>query len=159
MDNDKTSIAGIIGRGLASYSDAEPPAGLERRIINRIRAAETKRRRLMFWGAVLAAAASFAIAIAVWQPRERVLTPPPPPAFRASAAPGRVEVSAPKRRVIRRRSLPKEPVFPGRAPMTAEERALVMLARHNPELLVRDDGKELEIAPIQIPPLEEGGSQ
>jgi hypothetical protein len=62
--------------------------------------------------------------------------------------------------------LPKEAVFPSPSPMTPEERALLLLARRDPDLLAdafstgnRLNAAPIQIAPIEIQPLDKSGSQ
>jgi len=97
----KDELDRIIDGALAAYSTAEPPAGLEERVLSRIRAAETLRRRAIARALTLAAvAAAVLVVIVTSTPRAaapkadhiaRVETPAPAP------------TAAEKQRVVRKR--------------------------------------------------------
>ena len=160
----------LIEDGLASYADAEPLAGLEARVVRRVRVARA-RRRVFAWGMGLAVAASVVVGIVSWREQRRVVprprevarvtsvAPPVPVIQHAVRTPARVRAKRPK-------ALPKLKQFPAPEPMTAEERAFVALVERDPteaqqifaDLRKRADAP-IEIQPIQIPPLQGDGAQ
>ena len=171
MDDRLDKLDRLIDGGLASYADAEPLAGLEERVVNRVRVTR-QRRRWLAWE-VGAAAAVVVLGIVNWSGQRAVVRKTP--AAVASVGPQvvpRPAVVATRRagvrgkRAMRPRVLPKLEQFPTPTPLTAEERALVAFARRNPkeaEMLLADwqertDGP-IEIQPIQIAPLSSEDAQ
>ena len=171
MDNVRDKLDRLIDGALASYSDAEPLAGLEARVVNRVRLAGA-RRRIFARGVGLAVAASVVVLWIVVRTEQRRVVPrprevarvtsvaPPVPAIqRAVRIPAWVRAKRPK-------ALPKLEKFPAPEPMTAEERAFVALVKRDPteaqeifaDLRKRADAP-IEIQPIQIPPLQSDGAQ
>ena len=161
----------LIDGALADYSSAEPLAGLEVRVINRVRATEAARKRRWRWQLALAAPVLAAIVIAVLvrkpqppaitrvvPPRCRVETAPPPPPLAAvrHLAP---RPAARTRRASAHSQLPKRATFPTLTPLTNEERLLVKLAEFHPHGLLARPAEEIEIKPIQIAPLRIDGGQ
>ncbi len=166
MDRERDELDRLIDGALASYADAEPLAGLEQRVVNRVRGVR-KRRRWLVCGVGAAVAASVVVGIVMWSGQKTVVK-------KAAVMVARVEpavapretavVSAPKarvrvKRVARTRVLPKLEQFPTPTPMTAEERGLVVLVRRDPqgmqawgELEARAS-EPVEIRPIRITPL------
>jgi hypothetical protein len=162
-----------IDSALAAYSDAEPLAGLEERVLYRVREAEAGRRRVFGWAIALVAAATLVVPVVVVRaPRhtESKTYVVGIPAIKQSvpvSAETRVAVKQrTKSHAARKRRLPKEEHFPAPAPMTGEERALLAFVRQNPvdaqqllaELQKRSD-EPIDIQPIQIPPLQSDGGQ
>lgn len=168
----------MIDGALASYSGAEPLAGLEERVLNRVRVAEAERPRLRLWrwvlvGSVLAALVVVAIVLRTQRnpaPKTndiaRVETLAPLVQTPAREAP-RV---APTRRgvgkVFQPKRLPKLEQFPAPAPLTAEERALLAFVERSPKDaqqafadLQKRTNERIEIEAIQIPPLQIDGAQ
>jgi hypothetical protein len=160
----------MIDSALAGYSSAQPLAGLEERVLNRVRL--SARRRVIAWAVAGAVVASLVVAaIFVRMPRvpataihdtAAVETPAPPrPVLQESQV-------APKRRWGRAatkgaeppRPLPKLEAFPVPTPLTAEERALLALVEHHPDEAMRlvakrrESNKPIEIDPIQIAPIQ-----
>ncbi len=165
----------MIDRALSAYSSAEPLAGLDERVLNRIYTAEAGRRQFRPWQwtlAVVALAAIVVVAIALW-PRHVPATKGA--AFVAGILPPsrREPRLAPKRavriavgRAPSPKSYPKQEQFPAPAPITAEERALLAFVEHHPAEArqvfadLRKQGDEpMEIQPIQIAPLQTDGVQ
>jgi hypothetical protein len=171
----------ILERGIAGYSDAEPLAGMEERIVARIHAAD--RRRPGIWGwraALILGLAVMAIAASGWllavRGSRQTITaaldhkaPPPylapapilhdirqPPSHRR----GPVRVSRTKK------PPPKGPIFPTPSPATREERLLLVLVEKNPEeaakafasLRQQEEGP-IAIAPITIAPIATNDDQ
>lgn len=175
MLNDKR-LDEILDRALAHYSDVEPLAGLEDRVLQRILAGRVPAKRPTVLGWAVAGsclALLFAVVVVLGM---RHTTPTPWNAALTSAAPPRtapmqnVRVPPSLRRVVRRhvvsvRGLPKQESFPSRTPLTEEEKALVRLVSRSPEtatsLLAGLDKNDapIEIEPIQITPLKTGSNE
>lgn len=161
-----------IDGALAGYSDAEPLAGLEERVLNRVRLAEAGRRCVLGWVFAFVVVASLAmVAIVVRTPRhsEPKTYVVGIPAVEGPALAAERPLVATKRRAKshapRKRPLPKQDQFPAPLPITAEERALLALAEHPKDAedafadLRKRSDTLIEIQPIQIPPLESDGAQ
>jgi hypothetical protein len=160
---------GILERGIASYRNVEPLAGLEERVIGRIGRTDMPRRSGTAWVGILAMAlAGMVVAGLVFIPVKRSEPHPKAAAVVAQAPPvesKRVQVSKPplQRRAAHVRlvkTLPKGPVFPTPSRMTAEERLMARMASNNPdaaaeafESLRRRADEPIAIAPIVIPPI------
>ncbi len=126
---------------LKTYSQAEPPAGLEQRILKRV-----QQRRVWPWGIVPVAAAAVFVWM-LWIPQPVVA---PPLVQSAMAAPPLgVETQAPK--VVKLRA--KSPMSHG---MTPEEKALQKFAASLAGSLSIGPAGPIEIQPIVIDPLETG---
>jgi len=149
----------VIDGALAGYSVAEPLAGLEERVLNRVRVA-ARSKQLTWAFAFLAVTAVVVAVIAVRTPRQpaskgnditRVITPAPVPAVEKARA-------VPKQH--RQRLLPKQEQFPSPTPMTSEERALLAFVSQHPAEAqqvfaeLQKSNEPVEIQPIQIPPLQ-----
>lgn len=154
----------ILDRALARYSDAEPLAGLEERILARVRTA--KGRVGAGWGWAAAACAAAVVAIipflhvghgqAPEQAQYAVALPIPELHVRWSFD---ARFRPMKKRLPR--DLPKLQYFPSRTPMTAEERALARFVRESPDEAAKlfsdwqqNAAEPIKIEPIQIAPLE-----
>ncbi len=172
MDNGRDELDRLIDGALAGYSDAEALAGLEGRVLNRVRAARARRRRWFAWAAVAAVAASVVVVGIVVRVERRVVRKPVEMVQAKHAFPtavARMPRLIPKRVSVKRsgrpKPLPKLEQFPSPAPLTEQERALVALARQDPEELgkfaemERQSEAPLEIQPIQIAPLQRDGDQ
>jgi hypothetical protein len=162
----------VIDGALADYSGAEPLAGLEERVLNRVRVVEAGPRWRFAWAFALAAVAAAVVTTIVVQipqqpaPKNNdiacVVTPAPLPAVeKARVVPKRLVRS----RAPRPGLLPKLEQFPSPTPMTAEEQALVAFVGQRPAEAqqvfadLRKNGEPIEIEPIQIPPLQNYGAQ
>ena len=159
----------ILDEGMAGYASAEPLAGMEERILAKIRAAEGPQRRLRGWGVVLAAATAGLCLLVMLPTRKAELGRPVP-----AGVVVQLQVSVPKQavsvsRVLHRRArakvLPKLAVFPTPSPLTGEERRLIALVATDPKGTaeafesLRKRSEPLEIAPLVIEPLTIGGGQ
>jgi hypothetical protein len=158
-----------IDDALAEYSGAEPLAGLEERVLHRVRVAA--RRRLFGWAAAIAVAAALVVTVSV----VRVPHHADPPTYRVGVpavmrpAPEKSRVVTARRakpRALRARRLPKLEQFPAPTPPTAEERALIAFVEHHPAeaeqvfaALQKRSDEPIEIQPIQIPPLRSDGAE
>ena len=171
----------ILDDALAEYREAEPLAGLEDRVLMRVKSqAEGARRPWWQWNAIAAAAA--ALAIAAWigfGGRGRHEAPAPvakKQALPAESYPRAKEEPVAKEKAAKanRPQSPRAPApvqvastagapmrehFPSPAPLRPEERMLLALAQTHPESLGElsrdDDDQEISIAPIHIKPLAE----
>ena len=165
MTNDEErAVDRIIGEALARYAGAEPVAGIEQRVLQRVHAERGRRLRLWRWVLAAGIAAAAALVLALWpaqaprivrRPRVEVarrVDPMPP------VAP-RTEVRRPRPR--HRVWLP----FPTPAPISPQERALLALANapqplrdtliEKPEVVVEPiQTKQISIAPLEIEPLK-----
>lgn len=154
----------LIDRALARYSAAEPLAGLEQRVLDRVRLAESGRRRRWRWALVLAVPALAASLLVVLAPKPKPpiavakIEAPPAPVIVLPAPPAPRRV-AKTRRAAPKPELPKRNLFPTLSPLTGEERLLVQLAQANPQLLLAKPVGEIEIKPIEIAPLKIDGGQ
>ncbi len=159
-----------IDSALAGYSDAEPLAGLEERVLRRVRLAT--RRRMLGWAAAFAVAAALVVtAIVVRAPHHS-----DPPTYRVGIPavmrpapvvekPRVVAVRRSKPRAVRARRLPKLEQFPAPTPLTGEERALRAFVEQHPAEArqvfaeLQKSNEPIEIQPIQISPLQSDGAQ
>jgi hypothetical protein len=146
MTNDE--LDGVLDGALARYSSVEPMAGIEQRVLNRVRAAGSTPRLARFgfgrWAlAVAAVAVGVAITTAVRWDR--------PPGLSASGAgqAGRpVLLAVPKQAtpasITKRHGQARRPVLP----LSGEERALMKMVASAPEALL--DLELRSTQPIQI---------
>jgi hypothetical protein len=179
----------LIDSALATYADPGPDSGLEDRVLVTLATVRTEtpsarggwRRRGLPWAVAIPIAAGL---LFLWlSPRRDKPLPASERQEAHSAAPNaiaphanssaEVRPAAPHRRTIRvtqptsplqtaqAASLPKLDVFPTPQPLTAEERALVVVVSQTPlparEALVEAqslDAVPVRIAEINIPPLE-----
>jgi hypothetical protein len=162
----------ILDDALASYSLQEPRAGLSGRVVARVRADGARSRGGWFLIAVPAAAlACLVIAMVMWRGKLWLgETLPRPVARGPQPVVMRVEKkSVPVRETQRRESpqraehpaLRRVESFPVSFTLTAEERALVAIARQAPKVarqLAQSD-KPLEIEAINIQPVQIDGVQ
>ena len=150
-----------IDRALSTYAAAEPMAGLEERVLNRIRIADSERRRrsrIMNWALAIPILASLIISAVVLRTTPQKLELPPPKIALASllAPPGSNVSSKPRRQMS----------IPLPAPITGDERALLALATSQPAAAVQAFGdlqkksnEPLEIEEIKILPLQSDGNE
>lgn len=148
---DENDIDELIDRALARYAEAEPLDGLAGRVLQRVR--REHRNRAFRWIAAVAVACSLLVAVMeVPRPRstgpnvdvredsESVVMLPPIPGAE------QVTFAIPKHPTMQRRALPKQPVFPGDEPITAEESALVRLASYT--------NMSFSEAPLNVEPIK-----
>jgi hypothetical protein len=179
MTNDREFDA-LLDDALREYRNAEPLAGLEHRVLERLSAQSAARRQSWLrWS--LAAACAAALVVAAWI-SSRPLPPPsqvgqassrpnlPTPAKAPADAPvAEAKAHQPTRpatlrsssveaspRVAAHRVVP--PVFPLPTPLTEQERAFMASLQGNSEqALGSEAGANVEIAAIQIKPLVDRG--
>lgn len=166
----------MIDSALAGYSGAEPLAGMEERVLRRVRAGEATRRRPLRWAFAFVAAAALLV-IAIPTPRN----PAPktgntarvevPPLVLPAAAVEKPRVASKHRsgRIAARRalsSLPNQERFPAPSPLTAEEQALRSFVERYPveapqvfAQLQKWSNAPIQIEPIQTAPLQINGAQ
>jgi hypothetical protein len=164
MDANKhDDIDAMIDCALSCYGDATPLTGLEQRVLNRIRLAESDRQGSRWLRFALAFAMVLVLVAVGVRVRPRNVSVPVKTARTVAAAP--VEsLIVPQRRARRSHSIrpiPKERRFPSFAPLSREERTLLAYVRlrqpgEDPK---RREDKPIEIDPIQIPPLQSDGNQ
>ena len=147
-----------LAAALAEYANVEPPAGMERRILARVRDAGAGRRFVWWrWATVAVPALACVVAVLVYRdspviepPQVALVTPPAPVLVRPVVKKVLRPVPAP---------LPRREVFPTPSPLSAEERALVVLVAQSAEkaveLLTPVEPKPIE--PIRIEQLSDGG--
>ncbi len=153
MDEHPDRLDLIVNAAIRDYSNAEPRAGLELRILRHV---QTRPHRRFAWRLAWAfVAAAIALIVLIALPARRVLPPPlallPPPVPRA-AQPG-ILTPPPRQRTSDhrsfRRSQEREPL-----PLTAEERALLRLVQEHPEQAVAVLSQPAEFEALTIEPLE-----
>jgi hypothetical protein len=137
----------LMDQALSEYGRVESPPGLERRILNRVRADGHKSRR-RFW---LVAAGIAVLAIALFMPRSVTPVHHPGPAVAGpdkaveARVPGyRVPEQAKRTPVVRKHRL-------DRRRLSKEENALLMVARYSPKVF---EGLHVEDKPVVIEPIE-----
>lgn len=152
----------IIDDALASYSGAEPRAGLERRVTRNIEAAGRGLRWAWSWVAAATAAAVLAMAVVVIWPES---APPRPTAFamripraelRSLAPVAVTKAPAPRRvRTAPRRpdAVPKQNMFPSPVPLSRDERVVLASVSKYPDSLPNLSSEPIQIKPITIAPL------
>src|SRR5437016_4542691 len=166
--NHRDELDRIVDRGLTGYSNCEPLAGLEDRILNRVRLGDAGRRhsRLWPWALVVPALATLAT-VAVLSRSGRAPSAKPIQTTRVLRIPlanarGSDQSRDRKRAIVKRKTghhtrprvLPKRDQFPTPTPLTPEERALVVLARLRPDEveafveLQKKNSDEITIPPI-----------
>lgn len=156
-DDARSEFNRRLDAALADYASVEPPAGLEQRILARARTSEARPR--LVWWRWAAAVPALACAVAVFVYRDAPRIEPPRVALTAPPAP---VLSAPlTKRTSRPRPvrLPKLEVFPTPVPLSAEERALLMLVAQSPEKAseLLTPAEPEPIKPIEIEPISNGG--
>lgn len=159
--SDDRQLDDLLERGLRAYSEAEPRAGLEERILANLRTQPEKRPWWRVWVPVLAAAAVIAIVAALAlrpdrtaaphptiatnppaqsapQPKPSLAqVPNPPPAPRAVAVRRRPAPSRHETAVAQVPALPRQATFPAPSPLTEQERLVLSLMRRAPDEAVQ----------------------
>jgi hypothetical protein len=174
MENNDREVERILEESICSYADGEPLAGLEERVLARVRIRENSPRSVTGRWAVLALAAALVVAASLYfeirpagtRPVNVVLEAKPTPS-EATPRPAEAVTSSKRRRHSDRAAAPpKRGTFPTSSPVTAEERRLLTMLKQDPEGTaqafdsLRKRGSEpLEVAPLVIPPLDTGGGQ
>ena len=155
----------ILDESIASYADGEPLAGLDERIMARIRLTPRRARRT---AAQWATAAIVAAIAALWcmipnapQPVAGIVRTRTPLLAPLPALTERVVAAKRRGHVQRIPALPKQLVFPAPSPLTPEERRLVAMVAQDPQAtaqafasLRKRASEPLDIAPLVIPPLD-----
>ncbi len=165
----------LLDASLNRYSQVEPRAGLEGRLV----ASVPQRAQRFAWprwawipaaatAAVLIAALAFyatrqnpvpsAPIVAQRPPAPTIVTPAPPPVATSAVASRPVIRREPVERVSA--ALPRLATFPARAPLSEQERLLLVFVQQTPkeQLMARQLGaapiERLAIQPLTVPPLE-----
>jgi hypothetical protein len=150
------AIDQVLAEALARYSNAEPLAGLEDRVLCRVRTGGAQPPRWR-WRWVCAVAAGAALGAILWMRttpdhlRMPRTTPRPPEIARAPEATPTAKQPAPRARTPKRRQ------FPTPAPLTRDERALLAYVRIAPNEardLHRRIDEPIRIDEIKIGPLQ-----
>lgn len=171
----------LLDSALSSYVAAEPRTGLERRVLQHVKAEGGSRRPRWLTRLVpsMALACLFVLVSVFWVARKSESNMPqlaPIADFgpkkrvpRAKVAENRTPRRTLVERVIHRRvtlgNLPKQEQFPSPAPLTAEERELLRLAKYNrdeipaPLISPPQPTETIQIAEIQIKPLPDSGTR
>jgi cytoskeletal protein RodZ len=172
----------VLDEALAEYRDAEPLAGMEHRVLQRVRLRAERRRAWLRWSAFATCTAMLAVTAwtgvrdrarhetmpiqpeATQEQRPPVQTQPRNENIRAvnmepATTSTRVVKPMPSRKAVLASAtrVPVQPQFPAPAPLNPEERAWLALAQVHPEVLSRlpndQDKQQIAIAPIDIEPL------
>lgn len=152
MTDQDRFVDGLLDRGLAAYSQAEPLAGLEERILNRL---PQPRSESGWFGWRLAFAASMVTAIVVWTLWPSAAPDLPNAAQTASTTtlhePGTISLPAPvapvqhSQHAIARHAtttpvqaangdgLVRQAVFPSPGTLSAEDKLLLSYLKHTPQ--------------------------
>ena len=163
---DDRELGRLLDEALARYSDVEPLAGLEERILERVRSetASPRRRWNVVW-ALAGVAASILLAFFVRdrvEPRHEQVTVLARGTDRLPIATVPLTIPVRVQKPIRHRdrnqpaALPEENEFPARTPMTPEERALANVWRRAPAATANlfADLEQSAEAPTAIAPVE-----
>ncbi len=170
----------LLDHALTEYRQAEPLAGMEERILERIRRQSAPSRRWWYWTG--AAAAIAVLLVAVWIGRSNRISRQDSPApiarqQRRPVAPIAVVPEVAEAKTVKPPSAKLSPhhrknpetqsaavdrehkQFPEPAPLNREERALLALAQSRPDVLRQinraDNDQEIAIPPIAITSLAE----
>jgi len=176
----------VLNEALREYREAEPLAGIEDRVLRRLQSHVARRPRFGWrWRMVAATLAVIVMLVWIgvrhayqqrWSAPQLVQqkTPAAPVSSEMAVIPGDETRRTPQQPRGRRdaktkmqqhptlaasRPVPVRGEFPAPAPLDREERALLALARVDPEAvrpLARDENNSIDIAPITIQPLQNG---
>jgi hypothetical protein len=153
----------LLDNALEIYAGQEPRPGIDRRVLNRIRAEGGRPRSLLLrWALPIAALGGLLAGVNIWKDRAEPAARPKmarteanPPSMIApateSAKPPRVNP-----RSARRSRMPTQAEFPVRTPLTRQERALIALVRSAPDEAMQASGQTMpiEIEPLRIEAIE-----
>jgi hypothetical protein len=143
----------ILNAAMREYSNAEPRAGIEQRILRHVQTRPHRRPRWTFAWAMVVAAIAVILLIAlparrISLPRLALLAPPVPQAARPV-----IPASLPPRRTSGRRSL-RRSQEPKPLPLTAEEQALLRFVQEQPGLAEAVLARPTELEALTIEPLK-----
>jgi hypothetical protein len=148
------ALDNALDNALAQYSSEEPLAGLEQRVLNRVRAEGAAPRFGFGWVAAAGVAVMAGMVVAaVWWERP---VPPPPPVGQASwPVRQHVQTQATPAGFRKKRGQARRPV-----PLSSEERALLALVARAPDQarealldLQRRSTEPIQVEAIRIEPL------
>ena len=157
----------FLDDALATYANQDPRPGLERRVLNLIRAdGGSAWFPLLRWALPITALGCLLAGIALWN---HGAPPPAPPDIvrtEASPLPAIAAITEPARRLpghprdtrhamvpnARHANVPKQAEFPIRALLTHQERALVAFVRSTPDEALQAFGetRRMKIEPLRI---------
>jgi hypothetical protein len=164
----------MLDAALGEYGAAEPLAGLEERVLGRLRE-EKLARPWWVWGAVATAAAMVLVVLLLTTRSEKVSAPPvvksapQPTSVTPAHPPEQSAKSAPIRKPVRAsraqeaaQDLPKRDVFPTPEPPGEQELLLAKYMRRTPReevltVATRPPLTELPKDPLETPASEPGG--
>jgi hypothetical protein len=148
MRNDEPeALDRALDRALGQYSNVEPLAGLEQRVLNRVLSRERKRAPFARWALAVGVAVVAIIGAAVWRMR------PAPHAVVAGQA-RRPVVLAAQRRVAPRRLKTRPGPARRTVRLSPEERALLTPAAQGALLDLQQRGAEpIQVEEIRIEPI------
>ena len=150
---DDCELDTILDSGLAGYTEAEPLAGLEERILQRVRSVRLKRKSGRALAAVCCLAAAivaFVILLPVRVERPtpvRIKSPLSDVRWQATKGDGLHHLKKRARRAI----LARQPDFPARTPLSSVERVLLQMASSSNE--VAKSAEPITIEPIEVSPI------
>ena len=181
MNDKERFVDELLNSSLAHRQRAEPRAGLEGRILERVHTAAERTSRKTLWVAGAATAAALMMAVAVYvarQPRSPVVrtsqavnTVPAAPPERSMAEhsepvskSGTTEIAVQPRRPAQREARPRQRVathrwpsqFPTPAPLSPQEKALVRYVQETPPQVLAASlfEKQFLDQPVEIKPLK-----
>jgi hypothetical protein len=172
-NNHRDDLDRMIDAALPAYSDAEPLAGLEQRVLSRIEIAGSASRRRVWLPWAIAASIVMAAAVSTIALRTKRRTSPQiavvmraPELPKAPPIQQVRQVSTQRPRRPSPKALPKQERFPAISPITSQERALLALVTQHPAEarqafadLQKRNSAPIEIQTIQIRPLLSDGVQ
>jgi hypothetical protein len=171
--DDRNELDRLIDHSLAMYIAQEPLAGLEDRVLNRIRLDNDGRRRATWrWALAVPAFAAVILVVVISRDSRTPVAPKPAPIGTAhvetpapaAPAPATIHAALPGRATKPTRTLPKRDQFPTPTPLTPEERASVAMPPLPPAALqaladLQKSSEEIRIEPLEIPPLDTDGTR
>ncbi|MDQ6676821.1 MAG: hypothetical protein M3Z09_05945 [Acidobacteriota bacterium] len=146
----------LIDQALSTYSVGEPRAGLEERVLARVRQDRHRPFRFPLWAWVIPALGCMALVLTTWHntpPRAVTIRGARPPEIHI--ADPVIPVSRPRRHSASKPKLARAPqlsTFPSPRSLTPEERSLLAFVNREPATAL--DFLNRESTPIQIEPLE-----
>lgn len=187
-DNNRDRLDELIDKALAGYTDAEPLAGLEERVLRRIASVPTPSRLRWFysrrWALALASilvflgiatrvrrTSSAPVAETQTSQQRRSEAVAPSQTAKTGQAARSLAPEPPKTRTRQNVSgslgLPKKDRFPMDSPLTSEERALMTWSTRAPEqmrqvlasLQAQRNEQPVTVEPIRIEPLPSYGNE
>jgi hypothetical protein len=182
MNDKERFVDELLNSALARRQGAEPRAGLESRILERVHTAGERSARRALWISCAATAAAVVMLAVIYMSRRPqgasaivashaaipVLAPPPERSMAANSEPvsksGTSEIAVQPRRTARREARPRQRIathrwpsqFPTPAPLSPEEKALVRYVQETPPQVLAASlfEKQFLDQPVEIKPLK-----